>query len=232
MPFAGGNAYSYRDLDAHVADVIELAPVEPPGRGRRFSETLLTSLQAMADDLFAQIREELEGPYAFYGHSMGGRLGYLVTRRILTAGLPAPLHLFVSGCAGPGVARNRRRYTLPIGDFVSMLKRMGCPPDVLENDELMEVFEPVLRADFKANDTYTYERQPPFEVPITAIIGTQEETTPEEALEWQRETKQELTLTHFPGGHFFIFDHLPELGHLLSRTLSTALSDACRGSSP
>lgn len=229
IPFAGGDAYSYRDLKDHLGGHVKVVALELPGRGRRFGERLLTSLEEMAGHLFTQIRHDVSEPYALYGHSMGGRLGYLLTRRILAAGLPAPLHLFASGCAAPSAAENRGRYQLPKEEFIDMLEDMDCPPQVLANEELMEVFEPVLRADFEANDTYDYKREPPFDIPVTVWLGTQEETTREEALRWQEETMQRLVLTEFPGGHFFIFDHLIELGGILSRTLLTATSTARTG---
>ena len=100
-----------------------------------------------------------------------------------------------------------------------MLATMDCPPHVLQNEELLEVFEPVLRADFQANDTYEHKREEPFDVPLTVMIGTEEETSREDALRWQEETMQDIDLTEFPGGHFFIFDHLSDLGGIVSRTL-------------
>jgi surfactin synthase thioesterase subunit len=224
IPFAGGNTYSFRDLGAHLAPFVEVVPIELPGRGRRFSEPLLTSLMDMGNDLFAQVKNQLQEPYAFYGHSLGGRLTSLMARRVLAAGLPLPLHIFVSGCPGPSVVKQRRRHELPRNDFIAMLHRMDCPPEVLENEEVMTIFEPVLRADFEANDTFDYVPEPPVDIPITVMIGRQEETTREEALAWQAETTQELDLVEFPGGHFFIFDHLPQVGEILSRKLLTALS--------
>ena len=228
IPFAGGNAYSYKDFKEHFAASAELFPLELPGRGRRFGEPLLTSLDKMVDELFTQVRDELEQPYALYGHSMGGRLGWLLARRVLAAGLPAPLHLFLSGCAAPSAVENRRRYQLPRNEFISMLQNMDCPPQVLESEELMEVFEPVLRADFEANDTFEYRKEAPFDIPITVMIGTEEETTREEAFKWQEETMQKIVFTEFPGGHFFIFDHLPELSRIMSQTLSAALPNSGR----
>ena len=109
-----------------------------------------------------------------------------------------------------------------------MLQNMDCPPQVLESEELMEVFEPVLRADFEANDTFEYRKEAPFDIPITVMIGTEEETTREEAFKWQEETMQKIVFTEFPGGHFFIFDHLPELSRIMSQTLSAALPNSGR----
>ncbi len=98
LPYAGGHSLSYRDFQANVAENILIKPLELPGRGKRIKEPLLTNLETMVDDLFQQIQNELnDKPYAIYGHSMGTLLGYLLTKRILNAGKPAPLHLFVSG---------------------------------------------------------------------------------------------------------------------------------------
>lgn len=219
IPFAGGNSYSFRDLRTHLADSIDFHPVELPGRGRRFGEPLLTSMTDMADDLLVQVRDLLKPPYAFYGHSLGGRLAGLLARQVVALELPCPIHLFVSGCPGPSVVKDRRRHELPRSDFFAMLKGMGCPPEVLASEEVMALFEPVLRADLEANDTFRYVPGSPYDIQISAMIGTEEDTTREEALAWQKETTQELALSEFPGGHFFIYEHLNEIGSLLSTRL-------------
>jgi surfactin synthase thioesterase subunit len=219
VPFAGGNAYSYKDLKKHLAGFVELVALELPGRGRRFGEPLLTCLDEMVADLHSQIRGQASGSCALYGHSMGGRLVALVARRMLQEGTGTPAHLFVSGCPAPSAVRPRRRHLLPRDEFISMLHQMDCPPEVLRNEELMEVFEPVLRADFEANDTFQHRPQTPLHVPITAMLGTSDETTREEVLRWQEETTTELSVQEFDGGHFFIFDHLPALGRIISEGL-------------
>jgi len=102
LPFAGGHSLSYRDFQANVDENILIKPLELPGRGKRIREPLLTNLEAMADDVFQQVISDLNGQlYAIYGHSMGAILGYLLTKRLVNAGKPAPLHLFVSGRKTP-----------------------------------------------------------------------------------------------------------------------------------
>lgn len=224
IPFAGGNSYSYRDLQKHAGTSVELLALEMPGRGRRFGEPLLTSLDEMVYDLFAQTAGQLDEPFAIYGHSMGARLGCLLVRHLLAQDLPIPQHLFVSGCSAPSAAKKCLRHLLPQADFITMLQRMDCPPEVLRDEELMEVFEPVLRADFEANDTFEYRRLAPFAVPITVMIGTQEQTSRDDALRWQEETTGEFSFEELAGGHFFIFDHLPALGRTIAVSLATGSS--------
>ena len=174
----------------------------------------------MVDDLLAQMAGQLDEPFAIYGHSMGARLGCLLVRHLLAQDLPIPQHLFVSGCSAPSIVKRRQRHLLPQADFITMLQRMDCPPEVLRNEELMEVFEPVLRADFEANDTFEYRRLAPFVVPITVMIGTEEETSRDDALRWQEETTGEFSFEELAGGHFFIFDHLSALGRTFAARLA------------
>jgi len=221
IPFAGGSSYSYRELEKYTADFIEVVPVELPGRGRRFSEPLITDIHELARDVGGGIRDRLHRPYALYGHSMGGCIAYLLARRLAQEGMPLPLHLFVSGREGPSAKLKRpNRHLLPREEFVEELKRFeGTPRQVLENEELMTLFEPILRADFQANDTYVHEPGPPLDVPVTVMIGLDDNTTDEEALKWREETLHEISLLRFPGGHFFIFDHSPQMGRIFSRRL-------------
>ncbi len=220
FPFAGGSSTSYLGLqkEFNSATVVTL---ELPGRGRRFGDSLLTDMHAMVDDLFGQLASQLTRPYALYGHSMGASLAYLLTKRILDDRLPPPAHLFVSGRGGPSVPRHEDRHRLPRIEFLNMLKELGgSPPELLADDELMELFEPVLRADFCAVASYRHKETAPFDVPILVLHGKQDrDVTKEEALQWQRETTQEIDFVEFPGDHFFIFQFWPKIRQLFEERL-------------
>jgi surfactin synthase thioesterase subunit len=222
LPFAGGSSFSYRGLYGHLESFVTPRFLEIPGHGSRASEPLLRDITAMVDDCFDTVRRlGPDRPYALYGHSMGAVIGFLLTRRIVVHGLPPPEHLFFSGRQGPAVAdKAPGRHLLPRPQFLSMLEEFeGSPKEVLANRELMEYFEPILRADFQACESYRYESLPPLPVPITVMYGQQEKNSREEFLTWQKETSCELDHYSFPGGHFFIFDHFAEIGRIVSATL-------------
>jgi surfactin synthase thioesterase subunit len=228
LPFAGGRALSYRDFQAQVANFILIKPLELPGRGKRMRESLLTDLDAMVDDVFHQVQNDLNGqPYAIYGHSMGAFLGCLLTQRLVRAGLPAPRHLFLSGRMAPSVVSDKPpKHLLPNECFINYINELGgIPSEILEEAELMDFLMPILRADFQAIETYVYHPTPPFDIPISILHGlADKETTYEELLPWQQETRQPITtIKQFPGGHFFILEQLPQLGQLFSRTLGIYL---------
>jgi surfactin synthase thioesterase subunit len=219
LPFAGGSSYSYREFQRYADNGMRMEALDLPGRGRRFPERLLTRLPDMADDVFEQIRNRLDGAYAVYGHSLGAWIAYLLVKRIIRERCPLPRHLFVSGRKGPCLpAKEKDRHLLPRAEFVEILKKFeGTTQEVLENRELMSLFEPVLRADFQALDTYAYERSVPFDVPVTVMWGSDENTPRSEALRWQDETTQKVSFLEFSGGHFFIFQHAASICRIFSR---------------
>jgi surfactin synthase thioesterase subunit len=223
LPFAGGHAHSYRDFQAHVADFIFVKPLDLPGRGRRLREPLLVDIEAMVDNIFHQIQTEIDGkPYAIYGHSMGALLGNILTKRILSTNLSAPLHLFFSGRKAPSIPCDFPKHSLSKKAFIAYLHEMGgFSSELLADSALMAFFEPILRADFEAVETYIHKAVPPFDVPITILHGMNDkDISHADLLLWQQETRQPIFIKQFLGGHFFIFEHLFQIGQLISKTLA------------
>lgn len=221
LPFAGGNQHSYRKLAELPSQLVNLVPVELPGKGHRIKEALLTDVNAMADDVFEQIRYDLSKPYAIYGHSMGSLIGYLLTIKIMCHRLPPPIHLFFSGAHEPSrLPVLTPRHLFSKEDFKKKLKELGGSPDeVLENQMLFDFYEPLLRADFQATDTYIHEPSGLLNVPVTVMIGKDEGITMEQALSWQNETTGGVEVIYFPGGHFFIFDFEKEIMDIIESKL-------------
>jgi surfactin synthase thioesterase subunit len=205
LPFAGGSSYSYSSLEINMPSYINMVPVDLPGRGKRMHEPLVKNAASVVEELYRQICPLIEKPYAIFGHSMGSLLGYLLTRRIIEEKQPAPCHLFFSGRAGPSWPVNDIYYTLPRKDFFSELKKLGgCPEEILQDGELQELFEPVLRADFELVETYTYKSGDPFLIPIDVFYGAQEDLTDPELDCWKNESYLPVTYTSFQGDHFFL----------------------------
>ncbi len=225
LPFSGGNTYSYRKFEEHKAEFVHVVAIDLPGHGKRFGQPLLTNIYDMADDVYLQIQNKLNEPYAIYGHSLGAILGYLVSHKIACSTFPMPLHLFVSGRQGPAIpSKTKDMHLLPRDEFIDRLSEYGgIPKEVEAEKDLMYLFVPIIRADFKAISEYRHENVYPLDVPITVMIGLNEDITYEEALEWQEETSLPLSVNQFPGNHFFIFDNLPKIGRIISQTLKRVL---------
>jgi surfactin synthase thioesterase subunit len=227
LPFAGGNTYSYREFKKSHADFINIVAIDLPGHGRRMGKPLLTNIDAMAEYVLHHIQDDLSEPYAIYGHSMGAIIAYVLSQKLRKKKLGMPIHLFVSGRQGPPVvSKEKDWHLLPKKEFIQKVMTYGgIPEEVAEEEDLMDLFVPILRADFQAVSDYKYEEAAPLDLPITVMIGLDEDITYEEALQWQNATTRKIAIKQFPGGHFFIFDHLPEIGNMISRTLAKAILD-------
>ena len=224
LPFAGGNKYSYRDFRLNSPSSINLIPLEYPGRGGRIREDLLSDTNDLVDDLYKLIVPIIEnGDYAIYGHSLGGLLTYLLTKKIIANRLRPPIHLFVTGTTGPSsLSRSeKKRHLMPKKEFIQELRDLqGMPDEILASDELLEYYEPILRSDFKASESYLHESSEPLDIPITVITGLSENMTEEDIRLWQNETKQIIDFKRFPGNHFFIYNYTREIVQIITNKTS------------
>lgn len=217
LPFAGGSRYSYRGYIKNAPTAFNVVPIEIPGRGSRSNETPLKRLEDIALDVFHQIKSELHSPYIIYGHSMGSLLGYLVAKKIVSENLLQPMQLFFTGCVGPSMRyRDQVDHLLPKEQFFQRIKELGGSSDDVLNDEaLMDYFEPILRADFEAVASYKYVESSPLEIPISIVIGIDEKASYEEALTWQKETTLPVDVKQLPGNHFFILNYERDIMNMI-----------------
>jgi surfactin synthase thioesterase subunit len=226
FPFAGGSKYSYGGYIRAAPAFLNIVPVEIPGRGMRANEPLLTRLERIADDIFEQIKDQLnDQQYGLYGHSMGALLGYLVTKKIVQAQLRQPLHLFFTGCIAPSLTyRDLVDHSLPKAEFFERVKELGGSTDeIWSNEDLMTFFEPILRADFEAVASYRYTPSVPFSIPVSIVIGKEEKASYDEAMAWQKETTEPVEVKQLPGNHFFIFEHEQEILKMIAGKLHPSI---------
>ena len=218
FPFAGGSKYSFYPFFRSKPVGLNIIPLDLPGRGGRIAEPLLEDIHEMVDDLYEQINGSLHMPYAFYGHSMGTILGYLTTKKIQKHNRPEPGHIFVSGRGAPSVTdKTPPRHNLPKDKFIQSLKDLGgSPKEVFEDENLINFFEKIIRADFKAIENYTYESSEKLDIPFDVFIGKDEDVTLEEAQAWGNHTNQPVAIEQFEGNHFFIFDFAPTIMERIS----------------
>ena len=205
--YAGGNAAVYAPWQALLDPAIEVCAVQLPGRGERMGEEPYTSVPALIRALALVIGRQDDLPFAFFGHSLGGLLAFELARYHKLHYMRMPEHLFVSGCDAPQYrSPSKRLHQLPDEEFIAVLKDFnGTPPGVLQHRELMELLLPTIRADFALVDDYEYRPGPPLAIPITVLVGRQEEQTPEQVDGWRKETLAECRVSWFHGDHFFIF---------------------------
>ncbi|WP_291922541.1 thioesterase domain-containing protein [Chitinophaga sp.] len=223
IPFAGGNKYSYREYEQCAPAHINIIPLEYPGRGSRIREGFIKDMDALVDDIYQQMSKVgFQHNYAIYGHSLGGVVALFLARKILAERQRKPLHLFITGTTGPSspARQAKKRYLLSKEDFIEELKELdGCPEEILNNPEMLDYFEPILRADFEVSETFNYVPAHPLDLSLTVITGTEEDMETEDIRMWQLETSRLVDFRQMPGKHFFIFNNAAEILNIISEKI-------------
>lgn len=223
LSYAGGSSTAYRGWAKAAPDGVVVCPVEIPGRGVRFQEPPFTRMKPLAAELARALRPALHQPFALFGHSMGGLLAFEVARALRARDWPQPEHLFVSAVAAPGTPSARPTIHTGSNDDLKQELRFlnGTPQELLEDDELMDLMLPTIRADFAVLETYEYRVGEPLTVPITVFGGTADQCVPVSALAgWHGQTRAGSQLELFAGDHFFLHPERDTILSMVARDLS------------
>jgi surfactin synthase thioesterase subunit len=98
-------------------------------------------------------------------------------------------------------------HNLPDKEFKDSLRRFaGTPEEALQNEDLMDIMMPLLRADFEVDETYSYEEGLALDCPISAFGGFDDPDVAEADLAaWKTQTARGFSLHMMEGDHFFVF---------------------------
>ncbi|NQZ20704.1 MAG: thioesterase [Colwellia sp.] len=205
FPYAGGGVPVYFPWKNKLGKNVELNIVQLPGRGTHFSQAPIDNMETLVESLLPAVSDILDGNYVIFGHSVGSRIGFELVRQAMAKGFPAPLHFFASGSSSPKhKCLENKVHELPDNEFIKELKDMdGTPSEVLENRELMELFLPTLRADFKIAEQYTCHEKFIIPTTITVLSGRDDNISSEQLQMWG-DFSEKSEVVMFDGGHFFI----------------------------
>jgi len=207
IPQAGGGAAAFRTWSAGLPEDVEQRSVQLPGREDRLKDAPQHSVTPIVAELADALIPELDRPYAIFGHSMGALIGFELVRELRRRGAPAAGRLFASAFRAPQVPRREAAiHELSDEEFVEEVNRRydAVPQMVRENQELMDLVLPGLRADIAVCDSYEYVEGEPLACPISVFGGEQDRQVGREDLAgWEAQTTGGCSLTMFPGEHFF-----------------------------
>ena len=222
FPFAGGNGSIFMPWANRLPIDVELNAVQLPGRGARIGEIPLDNIPQMARACADALAPCLDRPFVFFGHSMGAMLAYELTRELRRRNLPLPQQLMVSACRAPHCAPGREAiHHLPKAQFLSALADLkGTPEAALANPELMDLLEPVLRADFTAAETWHYKPEAQLPISIAAFGGDQDHWVTAAAMAaWRDHTSAGFWHQNFAGDHFYILQQTAALVQQITQLL-------------
>lgn len=206
FPYAGASAHNYFRWQSFMPADVELWAAELPGRGGRRAEPFATHIDDLAEQLVDDLDGKLDTPFVFFGHSMGAILAFLCTRMLERRKGAMPAHLIVSARAAPH--RPNPHALVPImpdDQLIELLRAHGGTAlQILAEPELMELFLPIIRADYRLLATHVFKEELPLRCPITAIGGAADTVDAAALKDWLHHTSNAFELKMFDGGHFFI----------------------------
>lgn len=209
FPYAGGSASAYRRWAEAMPEEIEIVAIQLPGRETRIGEALVTDFQHIVRNIYDALLPYGDEPFVLFGHSLGALFGFELARFLRQRGNgPGLLKLIVSGCAAPYLRKpdiDGPLHNLSDDHLIEKLRKFnGTPNEVFDNNEMLALALPILRADFCLADTYQYVAGPRLNVPISVFCGTDDNISETELVGWRQHTDDSFSLRKFPGDHFFI----------------------------
>lgn len=215
--FAGGSPSFFAPWKAIFPSTVNLLPVLYPGRESRSGEALPDTMEELVEVFANESREELERPYAVWGHCSGALLGFELALAQSAANNP-PAAFIVSGCEAPQHALRlipevQRDFSeVKDEDILASLSAYGLmPQDMIENPVFRSYFLPIYRRDLAMFAKY---RHKPASLNCPALImnGTEDYMLNQEYIEeWNDCFDSDAALLYFSGKHYFVNDHKEEV---------------------
>lgn len=223
FPHVGAGAAAFNSWLDHLPPDVELCAVRPPGRENRLREPLVDDGRELLERLAPIVTPLLDVPFVVVGHCSGSVLAYEFARQFRDSGAAAPEMVVLSSAEGPAVRRiDDPLHLLP---RVELLRRVvkygGMAEEVLADPELMDMFERILRADYRVIERLEYSPGPPLDVPITVIGGRRDEFVSEQAMAaWHTETTREFSLRLLDAGHYVLSEAGALVGDLVRQLVA------------
>jgi surfactin synthase thioesterase subunit/3-oxoacyl-(acyl-carrier-protein) synthase/acyl carrier protein len=231
-PSGGGGASIYRDWQRTFSQNIGICPIQLPGREERMGEKPIDTINQLINTLVDNLAEDMNEPFALFGHSFGSLIAFELTRYLRRNNLPQPCHLFVSAFPDPRVP------TISLDRLVKQLKTKGLQlNDISESHRIenlttvqlqaiasifnengimgygeylldkviMKSLLPIFVGDMKIVKSYTYYQDAALDIPITVFAGRKDLwVSYEDHLPWREHTTASCEIVEFDSGHMFI----------------------------
>lgn len=218
---AGGSASWFHPMSSALSPQIDVVAVQYPGRQDRRKEStdyrIADLAAAIATALGAGMRGRAPSRLLFFGHSMGAVVAYETALALAASGMDGPDHVVVSGRRSPTRPTEERVHQLDDAGVLRELRKLnGTDSRVLDDDEVVRMTMPAIRADYRAIETYAPAAPTPLDCPVTALAGDSDpKTTVDDVRAWKELTTATFESLVLPGGHFFLVHHQQTIYELI-----------------
>ncbi|GAA4624848.1 type I polyketide synthase [Actinoallomurus vinaceus] len=216
FPHAGGSASTYLPWTDLLPGHVESHAVQLPGREDRAEEEPRTDLFALADELASMIAANPDArPFAFFGHSGGSLLAFETARALWHGHGIAPVTLGLSAMPAPdGPGMDELSERLFREESPEALEALAfIPPEIRREPALLERARRALTYDYALYRAWRFKpASGPLGCRIVVFAGDDDPLCRPEHLEgWAEQTTGSVTTHVYPGDHFYLRNHLPEM---------------------
>jgi amino acid adenylation domain-containing protein len=230
VPYGGGNAIVYRPLAEALPDNIALYAIQLPGHDFSRQDDVLQSTHEVARRCVEEIKRDLNGPIALYGHCVGAALAIEITRLLEDEGIEVT-GVYIAGAFPtsriPGRLFEWLHRVFPTERWTSRrtiyegLRALGGFPDDMGKEERAFALESLRHDAIEAEEYYThaYSADPEtLRAPILCIVGEGDRATElhqERFREWGF-FSHDVDLAVIPqAGHYFLKYQAQELADIV-----------------
>lgn len=232
LPHAGGSAPFFFPFSAELAaGGLDVLCVQYPGRQDRRDEPAVDHLPDLAEGVFQALRDWTDRPLVLLGHSMGAVIAFEVARRFERSADGVPLGLIASGRRAPSRLREENVHQRDDEGFIAEIRQLsGTSSSLLEDEELVRMILPALRADYKAVETHVPDAGARLRCPVGVLTGESDpRVSLEEASDWREHTTGGFHFRSFPGGHFYLNDHQSAVSAAVAEYVEAFAKEAAAG---
>ncbi|WP_420592091.1 thioesterase II family protein [Bacterioplanoides sp.] len=224
FPFAGGASNIYRTWEGNLPKDVRVVALDLPGRGRYFGKPLLSTMDEVVNHFICEVKSQSgDGINVFFGHSMGAIVAYEVAKKLQSTDDFYIDSMIVSGHHSPFVVRNNKGFhKMTDKALIAELRRLGGTPEaVLKDRDLLELFLPNIRADFKVLENYLCDEKVTLDIPLFVCRGEQDpEMSKDQMKGWEDVTSANVSYREFSGDHFYLTKQDEQLFDWIYKCLS------------
>lgn len=217
---SGGAASIYYPWIEMLSPNIEMILIQFPGRENRFTEPLINNLQEIVAQLTEGFSFYKDKPFFVFGHSLGALIAFEFIKSVHLCYSVNLRYMIVSAAKAPHLPFRMKHFSkLDNKTLIEELKIYnGIDERILGNDELLELFLPIIKNDLSVYETYQFIKSKPLPCDILTLSGIHDQAvSKEEILEWSAYTTQKFDHLSFPGKHFFIKENQQSILTLINQ---------------
>lgn len=161
-------------------------------------------------------------PYAFFGHSLGGRLALLLAQTCIANAMAPPLQLIVSATTSQNEVKHAHILRFTRDALIDFLCQSGLISNAVGNDrQLMDFYLPIIRADLLLASEIILPRATQLPIPLAFFHGDDDPWVDSQDLaDWRSLATGGFHAEKFTGGHMFLHQQRNAVINAIHRLLA------------